>query len=159
MVFLECATPPYFQLVFRYITACNKFYQASPHFSTADDKHCSEAWGRANHQSEDSVVYELAPPVYSAQDRVCWKVRVREAVLERRQVERNWKERVCGISDHQPDNAGVLCAVASCQQTILAWYVLTGGSVSTASSHCFPLSPATHQEQCIPGMCVMSVGR
>ena len=84
---------------------------------------------QVSHWSEGRILLHVkyftsVPPPCSAQGGVCWKMRVRDAVLERRQVERNWKERVCGISDHQPDNTGVLCAVDSCQQYLLAWYDL-----------------------------------
>ena len=78
-------------------------------------------------------------------------------------MERNWKERVCGLSDHQPDNAGVLCAVDICQQCVLAWYA-TCSCVSTAGSErCYAFLstcalPATLLEQCTHGTFVMNVG-
>lgn len=121
---------------------------------------------QVSHWSEGSILLHVkyvmsVPPLCSAQRGVCWKMRVRDAVLERRQVERNWKERVCGISDHQPDNTGVLCAVDSCQQYLLAWYVLHWKELQYCLQPLvsYALSPATHREQCTPGMCVMNVDR
>ena len=48
---------------------------------------------------------------------------VRNLILQRRQVECNWKERICGLSDHQPDSCGVLCSVDYYNDTILMWCV------------------------------------
>ena len=36
---MECATPPHIHPTFKYITACNKFYQAFPRIITGTDKH------------------------------------------------------------------------------------------------------------------------
>lgn len=77
-------------------------------------------------------------------------------------MERNWKERVCGLSDHQPDNAGVLCAVDICQQCVLAWYVTcsTAAMAKVESyaffSTCAP--PATPLELFTRGTFVMNLG-
>ena len=75
-------------------------------------------------------------------------------------MERNWKERVCGLSDHQPDNAGVLCAVDICQQCVLAWYVTcsTAAMAKVESYAFFFTSPATPLELCTRGTFVKNLG-
>ena len=35
----------------------------------------------------------------------------------------NWKERICRICDHQPDNCGVLCCLSYEYFSILSWSV------------------------------------
>ena len=52
---------------------------------------------------------------------VHWKVVVKEIIEHRKQVLQNWKERKCGVRDHQPDSAGVLTAVSYSEQTLLSW--------------------------------------
>ena len=64
--------------------------------------------------------YDCREPGTAAKD-VDWKRVVKEIVLQRRKVLRNWKERICGLSDHQPDSCGVLCAVDYCSNLVLAW--------------------------------------
>lgn len=44
---------------------------------------------------------------------------VQDLLLEERQVERNWKERICGLSDYQPDDCRVLCCVSYNRGNIL----------------------------------------
>ena len=52
---------------------------------------------------------------------VQWKCVVQELVMRERQVESNWKERLCGLSDHQPDDCRVLCCVSYCEGAIFSW--------------------------------------
>lgn len=55
---------------------------------------------------------------------VCWRVVVKEIVEHKKEIFQNWKERKCGVKDHQPDNAGVLIAASYSEQTMLSWYVI-----------------------------------
>ena len=52
---------------------------------------------------------------------VSWKVVVKEIIQHRKQVLQNWKERKCGVRDHQPDNAGVLIAAGYSSQILFSW--------------------------------------
>ena len=53
-----------------------------------------------------------------------WKRIVRDLVAQRRQVGQNWKERICRICDHQPDNRGVLCCLSYEHGSLLSWSVV-----------------------------------
>ena len=53
-----------------------------------------------------------------------WKKIVRDLIAQRRQVDQNWKERICRICDHQPDNCGVLCCLSYEHFSVLSWSVV-----------------------------------
>ena len=56
-----------------------------------------------------------------------WKAVVKEMVLREKQQLRNWKERICGLSELQPDTEGVLLCVDFClhHEQLLAGLVIS----------------------------------
>ncbi len=49
------------------------------------------------------------------------KSAVQDLVLRRRQMKMNWKERICGLSEHQPDDARVLCCLSYSEGHVFSW--------------------------------------
>lgn len=75
------------------------------------------SWGKA------SCSCEFLSFTCSADSPVRWKTVVQDMLLEARQMERNWKERICGLSDYQPDDCRVLCCTSYHLGKVLPWCV------------------------------------
>ncbi|CAI8030263.1 F-box/WD repeat-containing protein 8 [Geodia barretti] len=94
---------------------------------------------------------------------VAWKAVVKEIVLRKKKELKNWKERVCGLSDLQPDRDGVLGCADFCRhlEQLLAGYSSGAVYVWTLTSEEGPLvleSGHAHLMSSRPVLCRISRG-
>lgn len=92
---------------------------------------------------------------------VMWKTVVKEIVLRKKKELRNWKERICGLSELQPDTEGVLLCVDFCPHLtqLLAGYSSGAVYIWTLTSEEGPvILEAGHTHLAMPTICKISHG-
>ncbi|KAL5478172.1 hypothetical protein EMCRGX_G025064 [Ephydatia muelleri] len=70
--------------------------------------------------AEDNVLWSAIcqSQGYRNEDVIQWKSVVRKAMVQRRRVRNNWKERICGLNDLRPDAIGRMCCAVYNQNQV-----------------------------------------